>query len=224
MVTKELLKYIEENIFPLYESDAVDKGHRKPHIDDVINRSLKFAEAYNNVHEDKLNYDMVYTIAAYHDVGLSKAPRKIHEQKSAEMLLEDKELLRFFNPEQIAIMAVAVRDHRASNDHDPESIYGKIVSQADRSFDLNHIIHRAYQYRQNDIECMNNRDLMISEIIKHIIEKYGDNGYARSKMWFEDERLSSFFKEVSDLSKDYNKLYKLINNTIGEKNHEKDSH
>ena len=58
---KELQKYIENKIFPEYAKN--DAGHNLEHIKYVINRSLQFASTIKNV-----NYDMVYTIAAYHDI------------------------------------------------------------------------------------------------------------------------------------------------------------
>ena len=62
MINQELKKYIEENILPTYEKN--DKGHNLEHINYVTNRSLKFA---NNIKD--INYDMVYTIASYHDIA-----------------------------------------------------------------------------------------------------------------------------------------------------------
>lgn len=61
-INKELWKNIEDNIFPSYRKN--DLGHNLDHIKYVINRSLKFANEVDNI-----NYDIVYTIAAYHDIG-----------------------------------------------------------------------------------------------------------------------------------------------------------
>lgn len=53
-------------------------GHNLEHIQYVIDRSLKFA----NTVED-INFDMVYTIAAYHDIG-HYIDAKNHEKVSAD--------------------------------------------------------------------------------------------------------------------------------------------
>ena len=83
----DLVKYIKNNIFPLYKKH--DKGHDIDHLNEVISRSLEFAKNYS------VDLDMVYTIAAYHDVGLSKG-RENHEQESSKFLKNDKNLLRWF--------------------------------------------------------------------------------------------------------------------------------
>lgn len=60
-IDKELIKYIEEEIFPLYSKN--EEGHGIKHIKTVIERNLKFAKEYD------VNLDIVYTVAAYHDIG-----------------------------------------------------------------------------------------------------------------------------------------------------------
>ena len=123
-INKELQDYIEKNIFPSYKKN--DLGHNLDHIKYVIDRSFKFASRV-----DDINYDMVYTIAAYHDIG-HYIDAKNHEKVSAEMLLADENLKKYFNEEQIRTMAEAVHDHRASrpkSEGKPRSIYGEIVLQ-----------------------------------------------------------------------------------------------
>ena len=57
-----------------------DKGHGLEHTEYVINRSLNFANRIDNI-----NYEMVYVIAAYHDVA-HHIDAKNHEILSAQML------------------------------------------------------------------------------------------------------------------------------------------
>ncbi len=121
-INEELKKYIERYILPSYEKN--DLGHNLDHIKYVIERSMKFASRVPDI-----NYDMVYTVAAYHDIG-HYVDAKNHEKISSEMLLADKQLRNFFTEEQIETMAEAVYDHRASLEYEPRNIYGKIVSTA----------------------------------------------------------------------------------------------
>ena len=60
-INVELVKYIENEVFPLYERN--EEGHGIKHIKTVIKRSVKFAKQYN------ADLNMAYTIAAYHDIG-----------------------------------------------------------------------------------------------------------------------------------------------------------
>lgn len=43
-------------------------------------------------------------------------------------------------------MREAVEDHRASSDHEPRTIYGRIVAEADRCIDPPTIVRRTIQY------------------------------------------------------------------------------
>ena len=124
-INEDLKKYIEENIFPEYAKN--DLGHNIKHIQYVIDRSFKFADTVPNV-----NYDIVYTVAAYHDIG-HHIDSKRHEIVSGEIMSKDENLKRFFSADELKIIREAIEDHRASADHEPRSIYGKIVSTADRN-------------------------------------------------------------------------------------------
>lgn len=125
MINPNLKQYIQNLIE--YHYNLNDKGHRIEHAEYVINRSISFASQI-----EKINYDMVYVIAAYHDVA-HHIDAKNHETLSAKLLREDEKLKEFFNDEQIKIMSEAVEDHRSSMETEPRSVYGKIVSSADRN-------------------------------------------------------------------------------------------
>lgn len=187
-INNDLQQYIEENIFPSYKKN--DLGHNLDHIKYVINRSLSFAQKVNDI-----NYDMVYTIAAYHDIG-HYIDAKNHEKVSAEMLLADKNLRRFFTEDEIKIMSEAVYDHRASLEGEPRSIYGKIVSSADRNTLVDVPLKRTYAYRVEH-NPNDNLDEIIEESRQHIINKFGKKGYATEKMYFEDLDYKKFLKDIS---------------------------
>ena len=77
---------------------------------------------------------LAYVIAAYHDTGLCR-DRATHHLVSGEILMADSTLRQWFSDTEILLMKEAVEDHRASTDHEPRSIYGKIVAEADRIID-----------------------------------------------------------------------------------------
>ncbi len=205
-INQELKNYITNNIFPMYNKN--EEGHGINHILYVINRSLKFAES-----KEDINYDMVYTIAAYHDCG-HYIDHKNHETISAQMLINDKNLLNYFTIEQIKTMKEAVEDHRASLEHEPRSIYGKIVSSADRNTNIDSILERTYAYRKKH-NSNNDIDFIIEDSKKHIIEKFGKNGYANEKMYFDDPEYNQFLKDVAELMENEENFitrYKKVNN------------
>ena len=146
---------------------------------------------------EDINYDMVYVIAAYHDLG-HHIDADNHEKVSAELLLEDNQLKEFFTIEQTQTMADAVYDHRASLEGEPRSIYGKIVSSADRNTLVDVPLKRTYAYR-----VKHNPTATLEEIIEesrqHLIKKFGKKGYASEKMYFEDKEYKKFLEDVQTL-------------------------
>ena len=210
-LNNELKNYIENNIFKIYENN--DKGHNIDHINYVIKRSLMFASRLPDI-----NIDMVYTIASFHDIGHHIDPKN-HEKVSSNILANDQNLKRFFNQEQIDIMADAVMDHRASSNSDPRNIYGKIVSSADKNTSIDETLRRTYSYRIKNNIFENINDI-IEESRQHILRKFGRNGYAAKKMYFEDNDYEKYLDDVYNLALDevaFKKRYVEINKIIIDK-------
>lgn len=191
MIREELKKYIEENIFTSYDKN--EDGHKLDHIMYVIDRSFMFASRVPDV-----NLEMVYVIAAYHDIG-HYIDAENHEKVSGEMLLKDKNLRRFFTDEEIKIMSEAVCDHRASSKSEPRSIYGKIVSSADRNVLVEIPLKRTYSYRKEQ-SPNSTLDEIIEESRQHLLDKFGKKGYATTKMYFEDEDYKKFLEDITVLA------------------------
>ena len=170
-INSSLKQYIEREILPLYLH--FDKAHSSDHAEQVIEQSLKLAEHYD------VDIDMVYTIAAYHDTGLCKG-REHHHTVSAEIVGADSTLRQFFTPAQIATIQEAVIDHRASSKHEPRTIYGRIVAEADRCIDPITVIRRTIQYGLKHYPEMS-KEQHAERCLEHLIEKYGREGYL--KLW-----------------------------------------
>ena len=174
MINSELKEYIEREILPRY--DHFDTAHRRDHVETVIKAALRLAEGYD------VDRDMVYTIAAYHDTGLAYG-RERHHNESRRIILEDRELDRWFTREQIATMADAAEDHRASSKDEPRTIYGRIVAEADRVIDSNTIIRRTIQYTLTHHPELD-REEGYARMVEHLREKYDYGGYL--KLWIEE--------------------------------------
>jgi uncharacterized protein len=194
-INKELKKYIEENIFPEYNKN--EKGHAIDHIEYVIDRSFEL------VKENKLdvNPDMVYTIAAYHDIG-HHIDSKRHEIISAEIMSKDKNLKKFFNKEELKTIEEAIADHRASSDSDPRSIYGRIVSSADRNNKVEDCLRRTYTYGKKLNPDATDEELFL-RAYDVLVNKFGEDGYA--KFYFKDTQYENFLRELRELLKDKEK-------------------
>lgn len=205
-IRKDIITYLSEVIQFHYNQN--DKGHGIEHAKYVINRSLKFASQVEFV-----NFEMVYVIASYHDVAHHIDAKK-HETISAKMLNEDKRLRLFFTDDQIKIMSEAVEDHRSSMDGDPRSIYGKIVSSADRNIDIETTLKRCYLYNRKHYPEYNKEEI-IEECRQFIIKKFGFKGYARTKMYFEDKDYEKYLNDITELALDKEMFYKVMSKTNG---------
>lgn len=175
-MNNELVQYIENEIFPLYNRN--EEGHGINHIKTVIKRSLELAKDYD------VDLDMVYTIASYHDLG-HYIDRKTHEIISAEIFMKDEKIKQWFTDEQRSIIKEAIEEHRASSNHEPRTIYGKIISTADRTIiDIDNTIKRSYSYGKRNYIGLSQEE-QIERVYQHLTEKYGENGYA--KVYLEDK-------------------------------------
>lgn len=186
-VNQELVEYVEREIIPRY--DGFDAAHRRDHVTTVIEQSLALAESHN------LDVNMAYAIAAYHDIGLANG-REHHHSDSKRMMLADEKLLRWFTPEQIAIMADATEDHRASSKSAPRTIYGRIVAEADRVIDSETIIRRTIQYTLANHPTLN-REEGYERMVEHLHEKYDYGGYL--KLWIEGSKNEARLEELRGL-------------------------
>ena len=71
-------------------------------------------------------------------------------------MIKDEELRKWFTEEEIIIMGEACRRfHRASNENEPRSIYGYIISDADRTTDIYDMIERCYNFSKRIMEDKN---------------------------------------------------------------------
>ena len=179
-MNQQLVEYIESEIIPRYA--GFDEAHRVDHARTVIEESLKLARIAGQAGNDKgeaINIDMVYAIAAYHDTGLCEG-RENHHLVSGRIIREDGTLRRWFTEDQIETMAQAAEDHRASSDHEPRSIYGRIVAEADRIIDGETIVRRTIQFGLSHYPELD-RQQHWERMCAHLKEKYDYGGYL--KLW-----------------------------------------
>lgn len=189
-----LKRYIEREIIPRYEH--FDRAHDVGHVRTVIARSLELAEAYD------VDTDMVYAIAAYHDTGLVNGREK-HHLDAGRILAADHELRRWFSEEQVEVMRQAVEDHRASADHAPRSIYGRIVAEADRVIDAATIIRRTVQYGLAHYPTLD-REGHFVRCLEHLQDKYAEGGYL--KLWIPESENARRLETLREVIRDRERL------------------
>lgn len=202
-VDPEILEYIRSRIVPQY--GGFDPAHRVDHVNGVIRSALRMSR-YHDV-----DIDVVAMAAACHDLGLCE-DRKTHHLVSGRIIRGNVDLRKWFTQEQIEVIAQAAEDHRASSDHEPRSIYGRIIAEADRQIVPETVIRRTVQYGlehypELDMECHWQRTL------EHLHEKYAEGGYL--KLWIPEspnagelERLREIIRDEAHLRRIFEDIYK----------------
>ena len=196
---EELKAYIEAEILPRYTH--FDKAHQLDHITTVIRQSAALADMLE-AQGTPVNREMVYVIAAYHDLGIVNG-RENHHTDSGKILMADPVLKKYFTEEQLVTMKEAVEDHRASAKSAPRSVYGRIVAEADRQIDPYTIILRTVQYGLEHYPELDKAG-HFARAKAHLKEKYGEGGYL--KLWFPESDNSRKLAELRAMMKDEKKL------------------
>ena len=190
-VSEEIRSYIEAEILPKYGGLG---GHTTDHIQQVIERSMRFAKQ-----APEINVDMAYVIAAYHDLG-RLVDDETHNIESAKMMRADEFLKSHFSAEDLETMAQAVEDHRASLGREPRSIYGKLISSADRNSNIDELLTRAYDYAKHLHPEMTD-DELCEEARYHLRIKYSPDGYAAKTMYFDDPDFQAMLVKTEEMTR-----------------------
>lgn len=198
----DLVEFIETKILPQYA--AFDAAHNMEHVTRVIRNSLELVKMTG------ADINMVYAIAAYHDLGMS-GPRAVHHLTSGKILAADARLKKWFSAEQLKIMREAVEDHRASAAHAPRSIYGKIVAEADRDIDKDIVIRRTIQYGLANYPQLDHEGHW-KRFKEHMDNKYSKEGYIR--LWIPNSpnavrlnELRNLIAQPVELKKAFDRIY-----------------
>lgn len=200
----DLVEFVEQNILPQYAN--FDKAHGLGHVTSVIRRSIDL------VRSTGADINMVYVVAAYHDLGLS-GPRANHHITGGKILQSDTRLRRWFSAEQIKIMKEAVEDHRASASRQPRSIYGKIVAEADRCLEPETVIRRTVQYGLANHPAYD-KEWQWQRARKHLEEKYSVNGYIR--LWIQGSENERNLNTLRSIIADEKRLRQLFDSIYAE--------
>ena len=185
-INKDLENYIKNEILPQYEKN--DSGHSLPHIDYVLKRCFKFSEQFENI-----DFNMLFAIAAFHDIA-HHIDKKNHEKLSADIFYNNEKMKVFFTGSERILIKEAIEDHRASSDSSPRSDYGKIISSADRSTDVDDFLRRTHAYTLKHFpHCT--KEEMLKRGKDHTEQKYGKSGYA--KHYVKDEEYDNFREEIN---------------------------
>lgn len=200
----DLVEFIETQILPQYAE--FDRAHNMEHVTRVIRSSLDLVKITG------ADINMVYTIAAYHDLGMS-GHRADHHIRGGKILERDARLKKWFSPEQIKIMKEAVEDHRASASRAPRSIYGKIVAEADRDIEAQVVIRRTIQFGFGHYPELD-KEGHWKRFLEHMNNKYSKDGYL--KLWIPGSPNAKKLNELRSLIEQPVELRKVFDQIFAE--------
>lgn len=190
-VRQDLKDYITEHIFPEYEKN--DGGHNIAHILEVIRRSF----ALNDTFKLGLDDNMIYAIASCHDWGKYE-DHSIHHLIAARNFMNDEGMNKFFTPEEKQTIKEAIEDHRSSKEDEPRSVYGKLISSADRNTRIEIVFIRSF-FVAHERMPETNIEEYLDYTIKRLSKKYDEEN--PENMFFEDETYKVFIQDMRDLLK-----------------------
>ena len=190
-VNPELKEYISKNIFPEYSKN--DGGHNIAHILEVIRRSF----ALNDTFKLGLDDNMMYAIASCHDWG-KYIDHERHHLIAAENFMNDLGMKKFFTDEERKTIKEAIEDHRSSKEEEPRSVYGKLISSADRNTRIEIVFIRSFFVAHERTPEMNIEEYL-DYTIKRLSKKYDETN--PENMFFEDETYKVFIEDMRNLLK-----------------------
>ena len=203
-IRSELRAYVEAEIIPRYR--AFDKAHQEDHVRLVIRQALELGEAAG------ADAELLYTAAAYHDTGLVEG-RERHHLVSGDIIRSDARLREWFTEAEIELIAEAAEDHRASSDHAPRSLYGRIIAEADRFIEAGTIVRRTVQYSLTHHPDLD-REGHVERCVGHLKEKYGDGGYLH--LWIPDSPNARRLEELRVIIRDEPRVRALVEQILEE--------
>ena len=195
-IREEITRYVNEVIIPQYEN--FDSAHRTDHALTVIGQAMELLDrmpeqtSAEDIWNTVIDREMLYVAAACHDLGLVNG-RERHHLDSGTIIRSDLRLREWFSEEQIETMAQAAEDHRASNEHAPRSIYGRIVAEADRLIEPMNILRRTVQYGLSHYPELS-KEQHYQRYCEHLQEKYAEGGYL--KLWIPESKNASRLKAL----------------------------
>lgn len=155
----------------------VKASHGLNHIEDNLNMAEKMLAFAKEPFTDQ-----IYAAIVFHDSGLEKYGREIHEVHSAE--IAKRELKDLFNSKDLFLIAAAIREHRASFKGTFTSMLSDICSSADRNApNFEASVARSFLYTSEHHPEFSFEE-KCETVAKHLNAKYGTNGYARFPIYY----------------------------------------
>ena len=121
---------------------------------------------------------------------------KSHHLIAVEKFMEDEGMRQFFTDDERKVIKEAIEDHRSSKEDEPRSVYGKLISSADRNTTIEMVFICSFFVAKDRMPDMN-----INEYLDYTVERlrkrHGEEN--PENMFFEDEVYQVFLKDMRSL-------------------------
>ncbi len=155
-----------------------DDSHGISHIGNVIGKALCIL-IDNPTNNLPLDASKVFIAGLWHDLFTFEDRKEHHILASKDVLKYQNELN--LNHNDLKDISMMIYRHRASSKEPndiPETHLEKILSDADRSYDLTEFITRSASYHRVNSPTSTEFELA-NNVLEHLKDKYGSNGYAK---------------------------------------------
>lgn len=177
------------------------------HVREVLRRAFLL----NRTFSLDLDPNLIYAIAAYHDIGKHINSDR-HELISAQIFQNDPKMSKYFSPTDCQRITEAIADHCHSKSNPPRSTYGKLISSADRNARLEMVFMRSFfvgKDRQPNTKIADFLDSNFRRLKRRYDERDPEN------MFYPDQEYKNFLTEIRTLLRDknaFNERYRMVNN------------
>lgn len=172
---KSLIRDYKEEFKELLNKSYDTLAHGLDHVDDVYKKAIYLNVKYNlNIAKDE-----ILIASLFHDIFQDVNRNKHHVLAHDWVMSSIHPMITLNDKEKQKRIALAINEHRASYVGTYSSSLSELIATADRGIpDLSKIIARAYKYQLDKYANRSHKE-MIDNIVKHLVEKFGRNGYSK---------------------------------------------
>lgn len=176
LIQKDLLRWC------IYSISLNDPAHDLAHVLKVCQTGVEIFNHYRDIYGfSDLDEIIVHHACLMHDLGC-RFNRRDHHVIGYGLVYDyiSRYCPGYYDTSTLTQIAICVLEHRSSNKSKPSTLLSEVVSVADSGRpDFFLYLSRALKFRLSgkDEEVFTTRKQLIEATLRHIEEKYGENGY-----------------------------------------------
>ena len=172
---KALLRNYREAFKDILEKSYNGLAHGMDHIEDVYKKAIYLNVKYNlNIPKDE-----ILIASMFHDMFQNTDRDKHHILAHDWIMSSIHPMITLNDKKKQKRIALAIKEHRASYGDEYSSPLSELIATADRELpDIYKIISRSYKHQLDKHPDRPHKE-MVDNVIKHLVEKFGKEGYSK---------------------------------------------